>query len=84
MAESPTEYDMLTVRLTRAEMQDLSVLAQSRGYSRSELVRLLLRRGVRLSRQLAPKDTSAAVQRPSSQPSGAEGRLVNPVDESPA
>ena len=53
---------MLTVRLDDDEVAQLAAIAKAKGYSMSELVRALLRRGLPYARDIAAKDTSTAVR----------------------
>ena len=53
---------MLTVRVSDEEVAQLAAIAKAKGYSMSELVRALIRRGLPYARDIAPKDTSTAVR----------------------
>lgn len=59
MADTDT---LLTVRLPGAEIADLDRLARAKGYSRSELVRRLLRRGIKYADEIPPRDVAGAVR----------------------
>jgi hypothetical protein len=66
---------LMSFRLSRGDLTRLDDTATRLGYSRSELVRLLLRRGLSAADELAPKDSSAGIRgdRPRSPPQPACG-----------
>ena len=56
------EETLMSFRLSRADLTRLDDAAGRLGYSRSELVRLLLRRGLATADELGPKDVSGAIR----------------------
>ena len=54
----------VSVRLTRSEIARLDEVARNLGYSRSHLVRLILRRGLGRAGRFAPRDKSADLPDP--------------------
>lgn len=56
------EDTLLNVRLSREELAELGALAAAKGYTRSELVRRLLRRGVKYADEIPPRDQDGAVR----------------------
>jgi hypothetical protein len=51
-----------SVRLSRDDLDGIDAVADRTGYSRNEVMRLLLRLGLRLADDLAPKDRRAEVE----------------------
>jgi len=54
----------INVRLSWADVTALDRVVERTGYSRNEVMRLLLRIGLRHADDLAPKDTRAAIRAP--------------------
>ena len=57
-----TKSDFLALRFPVAEIARLDELAAARGYSRSELVRLMLRRGIKYADDIPAKLTDHEVR----------------------
>lgn len=62
----------VSVRLTRSEIARLDEVARRLGYSRSHLVRLILRRGLGRAGRFTPRDKSADLPDPGPPASGPE------------
>jgi len=52
----------VALRLSAAEVTRLDRIARAKGYTRSELLRLIIRRGLPYADDFAPKDFGPAVQ----------------------
>lgn len=64
------------LRLSAPEIAALDRIARAKGYSRSELLRLLIRQGLPYAGNLAPKDFG-----PSTRPHGSAGLETDPPAE---
>jgi len=53
---------LITIRMSRPEIAELDRIARSKGYNRSELLRLIIRRGLAFAGDFAPKDFAPAVR----------------------